>query len=111
MQQRCLDLYVEPELVPIDDLLVPGAYVRSMLLPKGLKVQGAVKKEEYVTLLVQGSIVMHEAGKTKVYVAPCMFKSPSDQTRFIEAVELSVLVTVHGVKTTDINEVRAEVLV
>lgn len=103
-------LSVPADKVPIDELLVPGAYVRSMLMPKGLIVEGAAKKEKYVTMLLQGAVLVHEQGKTKAYVAPCMFESASDQKRHIEALELTVLATVHGVASGSLADVENEIL-
>lgn len=103
-------LSVCPDAVPTDELLVPGAYVRSILMPKGLAVEGAAKKEKYVTILAKGAILIHEQGKTSAYVAPCMFESQPDQKRHIEALELTVLVTVHGVSATNLADVEQEIL-
>ena len=103
-------LPLNPKALPVDELLIDGAYARAMFMPADTMVRGAAKQQEYITVVAKGEILVEEDGVTTTVVAPAMMKSPPNVERIIYAHTAAVLITFHATAAQSLADVADSVL-
>ena len=87
-------------------------YAREMIVPKGVAFIGKVHKHENLTIISQGSIVVHSTTEgVRTLHAPCTFVSPPGTQRAGFALTDVVWTTIHGTNETDIDKIEEQFIV
>lgn len=88
----------------------PGLYVREFRMGKGTVVLGCKHKEEHMLLLTEGHVRIWTEEGSEYIKAPHMSKSWKGCQRVLYALEDSVLLSFHPTTTTDLDELRKELI-
>lgn len=89
----------------------PGLYVREFRMPAGAVCVGAKHRFEHMIMLVKGKATFWTERGEETLEAPHMHKSWEGCQRVIYAHEDLVLVSFHPTDTTDLDELRKELIV
>lgn len=101
-----------PEIdFPLQHLFVPGAYARTIFLPKGSVIIGKIHKHQHFNILSQGQVdVVTESGGVERITGPKVMVSPAGTKRAVYALEDTIWTTIHLTNETDLTKIEEEVI-
>ncbi len=98
----------DPRAQP-ENILIPGIYVRKLVMKAGTVVVGLRHAQEHVCIISQGRATVSTEGGTQEIHAPMHFVSPAGTKRCVHVHEDMVWTTIHRTDKTDIREIEAEI--
>ena len=90
------------ELAKVKNIFAPNVYIKAFFVPKGLRVITKAFREDHVTILATGSVLVEDPeGKKIKYVAPVAIHF-KEQTRYrATTLEDAVWYCIHPTQETD----------
>lgn len=96
---------------PLHHVFAPGAYARTIYIPKGTVVVGKIHKHQHLNVLSKGAVsVLTEAGGVERYVGPLTMVSSPGTKRAVYAETDVVWTTIHLTNETDLEKIEDEVI-
>lgn len=87
---------------------IDGLYIRTMLVPAGTTITGAIHKKGCLTLLLEGEISILTAKGAALLKAPMMFPAAAGIRRLGYCHTDVLCSTIHSVSSTNIDDVEIE---
>ena len=92
---------------PLQHVFAPGAYARTIFVPKGTVIVGKIHKHAHLNILSQGcASVMTEAGGVQHLEGPYTMVSPPGTKRGVFAHTDLVWTTIHLTDETDLDKIE-----
>lgn len=115
VRQRIMEL--ERALKPLEQVdmqlchtFAPGAYARTIVLPKGIVVVGKIHKHGHLNIVSSGRVsVVTEFGRMDIS-GPHVFTSQPGTKRALFTHEETVWTTVHLTDSTDLGDIENEII-
>jgi hypothetical protein len=101
-------LTLEQVECPVSHYHIDGVYVRSMFIPAGTVLTGAIHNKENVSILAQGTIRVTNGTESKVITAPYVMVDQSGIKRLGVAETDVTFINVWRTDLTDIDELEKE---
>lgn len=96
---------------PLQHVFAPGAYARTMFIPRGTVIVGKIHKHAHLNILSQGSVsVMTENGGNERFTGPLTMVSPPGTKRAVFAHTDAVWTTIHLTDETDLAKIEDHVI-
>lgn len=96
---------------PLQHVFAPGAYARTMFIPRGTVIVGKIHKHAHLNILSQGSVsVMTEGGGNEQLTGPMTMVSPAGTKRAVYAHTDAVWTTIHLTDETDLAKIEEHVI-
>lgn len=96
---------------PLHHVFAPGAYARTIYIPKGTVVVGKIHKHQHLNVLSQGVVsVLTETGGVERFTGPLTMVSPPGTKRAVYAETDVVWTTIHLTNETDLGRIEDEVI-
>jgi hypothetical protein len=86
----------------------PGLYARTVMLPKGTLIEGAVHGTWHFMVVLTGDVEIMDENHVERIAAPAFFASPKGTKRIVYAVEDSILTTIHATDKTTVEDVEKD---
>lgn len=86
----------------------PGLYARTVMLPKGTIIEGAVHGTWHFLVLLTGDVEIMDEHHVERIAAPKFFASPKGIKRIVYAREDSIITTIHATDKTTVEDVERE---
>jgi len=109
---------MQDKLLPLtdDDLdivntFTEGLYSRSGTMRQGSLIIGHIHKHSCINIMSTGKMIVNMDGVTTTIEAPCVFSSPSGSRKVLLVLEDVTFTNVHNTETTDLDELRKELVV
>ena len=101
-----------PEIdCPLQHVFAPGAYARTIFIPKGAVLVGKIHKHQHLNILSQGVVtVMTETGGLETLYGPVTMSSQPGTKRAVYAHTNVVWTTIHLTNETDLDKIEEEVI-
>lgn len=96
---------------PVTHHFAPGVYTREIFMPAGSFIIGHKHKTEHLNCILQGRARVMMNGVIHDYVAPCIFKSGAGVRKVLYIQEDCRWATVHPTHETDLDKLRAELII
>ena len=91
-------------------VFAPGAYARTIVLPKGIVVVGKIHRHAHLNIVSSGHVtVVTEFGRMDIR-GPHIFTSKAGTKRALYTHEETVWTTVHLTDKTDLAEIESEII-
>ena len=91
-------------------VFAPGAYARTIVLPKGIVVVGKIHKHAHLNVVSSGSVsVVTEFGRMDI-TGPHIFTSQAGSKRALYVHEETVWTTIHLTEKTDLDDIESEII-
>jgi len=103
-------LTLEQVECPVSHYHIDGVYVRSMFIPAGTVLTGAIHNKENVSILAQGTIRVTNGTESKVITAPYIMVDQAGIKRLGVAETDVTFINVLRTDLTDINELEQELV-
>lgn len=87
----------------------PGLYARTVMLPKGTIIEGAVHGTWHFLVLLTGDVEIMDEFHVERIKAPKFFASPKGVKRIVFAHEDSIITTIHATDKTTVEEVERDI--
>ena len=111
-------LSMEQALEDVDDfsqeathVFAPGAYARTLLLPKGSLVVGKMHRHAHINIISYGAVCVATYEGVERKSGHSVFTSPPDVKRCVYAEEDTCWTTIHLTEETDLGKIEAEVII
>lgn len=88
---------------PVRHHFAPGVYMREMTVPAGVIATGAVHKTEHLTIVAGHCLLTTDDGPRE-FVGYTTFLSKPGAKRAIQAIEETIVTTVHPTEETDLDK-------
>lgn len=88
---------------PVRHHFAPGVYMREMTVPAGVIATGAVHKTEHLTIVAGHCLLTTDDGPRE-FVGYESFLSKPGAKRAIQAIETTIVTTVHPTTETDLDK-------
>jgi len=101
-------------LVGIPDathFFAPGAYARSIILPKGSTVIGKMHRHAHINVISYGSVRVSTYEGFKDYSGHNLFVSLPNVKRSVRALEETCWTTIHITNETDLAKIEEDVII
>ena len=113
MRMRVLDFEREqlkkPQVeIPVEHNFFPGGYARTIRVPAGVEMTGAIHKYQNFNLLVSGELLIIAEDGPKHLIAPAQFWSPPGTKRVGKMLTDVVWTTILATDLTDVAEITAK---
>lgn len=96
--------------MPLQHTFAPGAYGRTILLPKGAVVVGKIHKHAHLNIVSKGRVsVVTEFGRMDI-IGPHVFTSQPGTKRALVVHEECIWTTVHLTDETDLSKIEDEII-
>ena len=110
MRRRVIDFEREqmkkPQIeIPVEHNFFPGGYARTIRVPAGVEMTGAIHKYQNFNLLVSGELLIIAEDGPKHLVAPAQFWSPPGTKRVGKMLTDVVWTTILATDLTDVEEI------
>lgn len=100
----------EQMYLPLTHTFAPGAYGRTIILPKGCMVVGKIHKHAHLNIVSKGRVsVVTEFGRMDIE-GPHVFTSQPGTKRALYVHEECVWTTVHLTNETDLEKIEDEII-
>jgi quercetin dioxygenase-like cupin family protein len=88
-----------------DSYFIPGVYVRTMHIPKGVVAVGKIHNYELITIIISGELELAgEGGDPIILSAGMVFKSPAGVKRAAYIFEDAFIATIHKCDSDNVND-------
>lgn len=94
--------------IPVEHSFFPGGYARTIRVPAGTEMTGAVHKYPNFNLLVSGELLIIAEDGPKHLIAPAQFWSPPGVKRVGRMLTDVVWTTILATDLTDVEEITAK---
>lgn len=94
-------------VIPVEDNFFPGGYARTIRVPAGTEMTGAIHKYQNFNLLVSGELLIIAEDGPKHLIAPAQFWSPPGTKRVGQMLTDVVWTTIFATELTDVEEIIA----
>lgn len=96
---------------PLQHVFAPGAYARTIFVPKGSVIIGKIHKHSHLNILSEGcASIMTEEGGVQHLEGPYTMVSPPGTKRGVFAHTDLVWTTIHLTHETELEKIEAEVI-
>jgi hypothetical protein len=96
--------------MPLTHTFAPGAYARTILLPKGAVVVGKIHRHAHLNIISKGKVsVVTEFGRMDI-TGPHVFTSLPGTKRALCVVEECVWTTIHLTGETDLAKIEEQII-
>jgi hypothetical protein len=102
-------LTLEQVECPISHYQIEGVYCRSMFIPAGTVITGAIHNKENISILAQGTIRVTNGTESKIISAPYIMVDPSGIKRLGVAETDVTFINIWRTDTTDLDEIEKEI--
>lgn len=94
--------------IPVEHNFFPGGYARTIRVPAGVEMTGAIHKYPNFNLLVSGELLIIAEDGPKHLIAPAQFWSPPGTKRVGKMLTDVVWTTILATNLTDVAEITAK---
>lgn len=102
-------LTLEQVECPISHYQIEGVYCRSMFIPAGTVITGAIHNKENISILAQGTIRITNGTESKLISAPyIMVDQPGIKRLGVSETDVT-FINVWRTDTTDLDEIEKEI--
>lgn len=102
---------VEEIECPLQHVFAPGAYARTIFIPRGGVLVGKIHKHKHLNILSQGTVlVLTESGGLEQLTGPLTMVSEPGTKRAVQALTDVVWTTIHLTNETDLEKIENEVI-
>ena len=102
-------LTLEQVKCPISHYQIEGVYCRSMFIPAGTVITGAIHNKENISILAQGTIRITNGTESKLISAPyIMVDQPGIKRLGVSETDVT-FINVWRTDTTDLDEIEKEI--
>ena len=102
-------LTLEQVECPISHYQIEGVYCRSMFIPAGTVITGAIHNKENISILAQGTIRVTNGTDSKLISAPCiMVDLPGIKRLGVSETDVT-FINIWRTDTTDLDEIEKEI--
>jgi quercetin dioxygenase-like cupin family protein len=96
---------------PLQHVFAPGAYARTIFIPKGTVIVGKIHKHAHLNILSQGDVtVQTEGGGLERLQGPLTIVSPPGTKRAVYAHTDTTWTTIHLTDETDLDKIEEHVI-
>ena len=96
---------------PLQHVFAPGAYARTIFIPKGTVIVGKIHKHAHLNILSKGDVaVLTEGGGREDLSGPVTLVSPPGTKRAVYAITDTVWTTIHLTNETDLDKIEEHVI-
>lgn len=88
----------------------PGAYARSIFLPKGAVIIGKIHKHAHLNIVSMGKVLVVTEFDRVTLEGPCTFTSEAGTKRALVVLEDTVWTTIHLTNETDLIKIEADII-
>lgn len=99
----------DPEC-PLTHMFAPGAYARTIFIPKDTLVVGKIHKHAHLNMLMAGRVIVATEEGPKALVAPQVLVSKAGTKRVVYTYSDTIWTTVHLTEKTDLDEIEEEII-
>lgn len=106
------------DTIPISDedlsivhTFTDGLYSRSGTMRAGSLIVGHIHKHSCINIMSTGKMIVNMDGVTTLLEAPCVFSSNGGSRKVLLILEDVTFTNVHNTDTTDLDELRKELVV
>jgi|CXWL01.1.fsa_nt_gi hypothetical protein len=99
----------DPEC-PLTHTFAPGAYARTIFIPKDTLVVGKIHKHAHLNMLMVGRVLVATEEGPVTYEAPRVMVSKSGTKRVVYTCTDTIWTTVHVTEKTDIEEIEDDII-
>lgn len=100
----------ELDSFPVDHYFAPGAYARSMRLPKDYVIVGKIHKHAHLNIISYGHVLVATEEGTKELKGPLIFTSPAGIKRAVTVLEDTMWTTIHITEETELEKIEDDVI-
>jgi hypothetical protein len=90
------------ELAQIKHLVTDGAYIKTYLVPAGVRIYTKQFPVEHVTILAVGSVLIEDDDQKAKYIAPVAVTHAANSRRRVTTLENCVWYCIHPTDETDL---------
>ena len=102
-------LTLEQVKCPISHYQIEGVYCRSMFIPAGTVITGAIHNKENISILAQGTIRITNGTESKLISAPyIMVDQPGIKRLGVSETDVT-FINIWRTDTTDLDEIEKEI--
>lgn len=110
IRQYLLDhALAEPDL-PLAHTFAPGAYARTIFIPRDTLLVGKIHKHAHLNMLMQGTVSVATEEGPMLLQAPKVLVSKAGTKRVVYAHEDVIWTTVHLTEETDLDKIEGEII-
>jgi hypothetical protein len=88
-------------LAKIKHIFNPGVYIKAFFVPKNVRLVTKEFREDHITILAQGSVLVEDQGQNIKYVGPVAIAFKQNTRYRVGTLEDSVWYCVHPTDETD----------
>jgi len=99
----------EPDM-PLFHAFAPGAYARTIFIPKGTLVVGKIHKHAHLNILIRGTVSVATEEGPVVLQAPRVMTSKAGTKRVVYTHEHTLWTTIHLTDKTNLDEIESEII-
>jgi len=99
----------EPDM-PLFHAFAPGAYARTIFIPKGTLVVGKIHKHAHLNILIRGTVSVATEEGPIVLQAPRVMTSKAGTKRVVYTHEHTLWTTIHLTDKTNLDEIESEII-
>ena len=109
-QMVCDGVSTEPSC-PLAHCFAPGAYARSILIPKGTLLVGKIHRHAHLNMLMHGTVSLATEEGPSILQSPKVMVSKAGTKRVVYAHTDVIWTTVHLTEQTDLARIEDEIIV
>lgn len=95
----------------VEHCFAPGAYARTMLIPKGSLIVGKMHKHSHLNIISFGDVCVATYEGVKHYIGHNVLTSPVGVKRVVYTNEDTMWTTIHLTSETDLEKIEDDVIV
>lgn len=99
----------DPEC-PVTHVFAPGAYARTIFIPKDTLVVGKIHKHAHLNMLMTGRVLVATEEGPKTLDAPQVLVSKAGTKRVVYTQTDTIWTTVHLTEKVDLDEIEDEII-
>jgi hypothetical protein len=99
----------EPDC-PLSHVFAPGAYARTIFIPKDTLLVGKIHKHAHLNMLMQGRVSVATEEGPIVLEAPRVMSSKAGTKRVVYTHTDTIWTTVHLTDSTDLEEIEEQII-
>lgn len=95
---------------PLTHVFAPGAYARTIFIPRDTLVVGKIHKHAHLNMLMSGRVLVATEEGPVTYDAPRVMVSKAGTKRVVYTYTDTIWTTVHLTEKTDLDEIEEEII-
>jgi hypothetical protein len=101
---------LDEQVCPLEHLFAPGAYARTIFVPKDTLVVTKILKVAHFAMLLQGKVTVATEEGPVLLTAPKIFVTKAGTKRVVYTHEDTMWTTIHVTSKTDLAEIEDDVV-